>query len=207
MGVKLNKYSIRFVSYILGIISIARFLEEINIYLGPFDQFTLILNSRFFICSFIISAFYSMLVLLSRNKNNLRKDESIIVPVTLIITQILSVVLLSTEFYDFYRFPSRHTYLAFAEFRYASQLSLSIIWAMYAVALVSAGIVRRMRLLRILGILLIGITIVKVFFFDLSELRTIYRIISFIILGLLLLLVSYFYNRFKHRIFGEDGYD
>ncbi len=204
MGVKLNKYSIRFVSYILGIISIARFLEEIYIHLGPFDQFIVILNSRFFICSFIISAFYSMLVLLSRNKINLRENESIIIPGTLIITQILSVVLLSTEFYDFYRFPSRHTYLTFAEFRYASQLSLSIVWATYASALVSMGIVRKMRLLRMLGIFLIGITIAKVFFFDLSELKTIYRITSFVILGLLLLLVSYFYNRFKHRIFGDD---
>ena len=204
IGIKLKKSSVRLVSYILGVISISRFLEEIDLYLGPFDQFTLFLNNRFFVCSFIISAFYCVLVFLSRNRDNLSENETIIIPGTLIITQVLSVVLISTEFYDFYRFPSGHAYLAFAEYRYASQLSLSVIWATYAAGIIGVGIARRLRLLRILGILLIGITIVKVFFFDLSELKTLYRIISFVILGFLLLFVSYFYNRFKHRIFGED---
>jgi uncharacterized membrane protein len=44
----------------------------------------------------------------------------------------------------------------------------------------------------------------KVFLLDLSSLQTFYRIISFVVLGLLLLAVSYGYNRFKHVIFGED---
>ena len=55
-----------------------------------------------------------------------------------------------------------------------------------------------------LGILLLGATVLKVFLVDLSSLQTFYRIISFIVLGLLLLVVSYGYNRFKHFIFGED---
>ncbi len=207
IGIRLNKFPMRVLSYALGVVSIARFIEEVGIHLGPFDKFTLILNSRFLICSFIIAAFYGMLYLLSKNRTGLSKNEEIIMPGTLIITQILSVALLSIEFYDFYRFPFSHRYLAFAEFRYASQLSLSIIWAIYASALVSAGIIKKIRLLRMLGIVLIGITIIKVFFVDLAELKTLYRIISFVILGLLLLTVSYFYNRYKHKIFGEDKHD
>jgi uncharacterized membrane protein len=56
----------------------------------------------------------------------------------------------------------------------------------------------------VLGMLFLGVTVLKVFFIDLSSLETFYRIISFIVLGLLLLAVSYGYNRFKHLIFGED---
>ncbi|MCX5905530.1 MAG: DUF2339 domain-containing protein, partial [Proteobacteria bacterium] len=87
---------------------------------------------------------------------------------------------------------------------YGYQLSLSVLWALYASLLTGAGIIKRLRGARILGILLLGATVLKVFFVDLSELETFYRIISFIVLGLLLLAVSYGYNRFKNIIFGED---
>ncbi len=40
----------------------------------------------------------------------------------------------------------------------------------------------------------------KVFIFDLSALENIYRIISFIGLGVILLLVSFLYTRFKDQI-------
>lgn len=206
-GIRLDKRLLRLVSYALGVLSIARFFVEISPVLGPFDKLMLILNSRFLICGFIIAAFYVMLFLYSRNKEMLIKMEFAVIPGTLIITQLLSVFLLSMEFYDFYRFPSSERYLAFAEFKYARQLSLSIIWAIYASIITGIGIMKRIRILRILGILLIGITVFKVFLFDLSELRTIYRIISFVIPGFLLLIVSYFYNRFKHYIFGEDKND
>jgi len=66
------------------------------------------------------------------------------------------------------------------------------------------GIARRIRGARILGMLLLGITILKVFFVDLSSLQTLYRMVSFIVLGLLLLAVSYSYNRFRNMIFGEE---
>lgn len=205
-GIRLDKRLLRLASYVLGIISIARFFIEVSPVMGPFDKLTLILNSRFLICGFIIAAFYITLFLYSRNKEVLIKTESAVIPGTLIITQFLSVFLLSIEFYDFFKFPSEK-YLAFTEFRYARQLSLSVIWAIYASIITGIGIMKRVRMLRILGILLIGITVFKVFLFDLSELRTGYRIISFVLLGLLLLIVSYFYNRFKHYIFGEGKND
>ena len=46
---------------------------------------------------------------------------------------------------------------------------------------------------------LFGVTTVKVFFFDLAALRQIYRVSSIIVLGLLLLLTSYLYNRSRAR--------
>ena len=175
--------------------------------LFSFERYNLFFNRRFLICSFVIAAFYITLSLLVKNKDNLIKDEpKVIIPGTLIITQFLSVFLLSIEFYDFYKFSAPDRFIALTEFKYARQLSLSIIWALYASVITGIGIVKKIRLLRILGIILIGATIFKVFLIDLSELKTIYRITSFIILGLLLLAVSYLYNRFKHLIFGENKY-
>jgi hypothetical protein len=87
----------------------------------------------------------------------------------------------------------------------AKQLSLSVIWATYACGLFVAGRVRRLRLLRILALALLSLTTLKVFLFDLSSLERIYRIISFIMLGAILLVVSYFYQRSQQRAAAEES--
>ena len=81
----------------------------------------------------------------------------------------------------------------------AKQLSLSVVWALYASGLLVAGRVRRLRLLRVMGLGLLSLTTLKVFFWDLSSLDRVYRIISFIMLGAILLVVSYFYQRSQQR--------
>lgn len=78
----------------------------------------------------------------------------------------------------------------------ARQVTLSIAWAAYAVALLVAGIVARYALARYLAIILFAATIGKVFFVDLAELDRLYRIVSVIGLGVLLLVASYLYQRF-----------
>ena len=81
----------------------------------------------------------------------------------------------------------------------AEQLSLSIVWGLYACGLLIAGRVRRLLLLRVMGLALLSLTILKVFIWDLSALDRVYRIISFIMLGAILLVVSYFYQRSLQR--------
>lgn len=81
----------------------------------------------------------------------------------------------------------------------AKQLSLSVVWGLYASGLLIAGQVRRLRVLRLMGLALLSLTTLKVFIWDLSSLDRIYRIISFIMLGAILLAVSYFYQRSQQR--------
>ena len=45
------------------------------------------------------------------------------------------------------------------------------------------------------ALVLLGVVIVKVFLFDLSFLEAFYRIVSFFLLGLALLLISFYYQR------------
>jgi uncharacterized membrane protein len=82
------------------------------------------------------------------------------------------------------------------------QLALSGVWLLYSIVLIIIGIWQRMPWLRISAMIFFGITILKIFIYDLSFLETLYRIFSFIGLGLILLLVSYLYHRFKSVIFG-----
>lgn len=85
------------------------------------------------------------------------------------------------------------------------QLSLSGVWLLYSIGLMGFGIWRRLRPLRILAIILFGCTILKIFIYDLSFLDTVYRFISFIALGLILLAVSYLYQRYRAIIFGPSS--
>jgi uncharacterized membrane protein len=87
----------------------------------------------------------------------------------------------------------------------AKQLSLSVVWGLYASGLLIAGRVRRLLLLRVMGLALLSLTILKVFIWDLSSLDRIYRIISFIMLGAILLVVSYFYQSSQQKAEEQDS--
>jgi uncharacterized membrane protein len=51
---------------------------------------------------------------------------------------------------------------------------------------------------------LFGITLIKLFFYDIAQLDTIFKTVIFISLGLLLLVISFLYNKYKKRLFGEE---
>ncbi len=76
---------------------------------------------------------------------------------------------------------------------------ISIVWALYAVLLAAAGFVLHARLFRILGITLFFVTAVKVFI-DVWSLGQVYRIISSITFGVLALVISFVYTKWKNRL-------
>jgi uncharacterized membrane protein len=58
--------------------------------------------------------------------------------------------------------------------------------------------------MRFAAIGIFGITILKIFVYDLSFLETLYRIFSFIALGVILLAVSYAYQKYKNIIVAKE---
>jgi uncharacterized membrane protein len=67
------------------------------------------------------------------------------------------------------------------------QMVLSVFWALVGVGTIVVGLRRDIGLVRIAGLALLGLTATKVFLFDLATLTSVYRVISFIALGVLLL--------------------
>ena len=67
-------------------------------------------------------------------------------------------------------------------------------------ALLSAGFALRERILRMQGLALLLTCILKLFVYDLRSLETMYRILSFIALGLIMLCVSWIYTRFREHV-------
>lgn len=84
------------------------------------------------------------------------------------------------------------------------KLGLSILWAVYALFLVILGIRKKTSYLRIAAIVLFAITLIKLLFYDVAGLTTITKTITFISLGVILLIISYLYNRYKHVILTKD---
>jgi len=81
-----------------------------------------------------------------------------------------------------------------------SSIALSIFWLAYGILLISIGIVGRYKLVRLGAMLLLSLAILKLFFYDLWSLGTLYRIISSICLGLALLGISFGYNKYRDKI-------
>jgi uncharacterized membrane protein len=77
----------------------------------------------------------------------------------------------------------------------ARSLTASLLWTLYATALVMSGVRMKAAALRWQGLVLFGITTLKVFFSDLSYLSGLYRIASSIALGVVTLIVSFLYQR------------
>jgi uncharacterized membrane protein len=72
------------------------------------------------------------------------------------------------------------------------QAGLSIVWTLIALGLTITGHLRVRRDLWMVGAALIGVVVVKLFFVDLGNSGSLERIISFIGVGVLLLVVGYF---------------
>ena len=85
------------------------------------------------------------------------------------------------------------------------QLSISGGWVLYSAAMMGFGLWKKVRAIRIAAFVLFGISILKIFIYDLSFLEMLYRIFSFVALGIVLLAVSYAYQRYRHVIFGTEA--
>lgn len=77
---------------------------------------------------------------------------------------------------------------------------LTVAWGAEAALLLLAGLLLRDQGLRVFSLSLFSICIMKVFIYDLGVLSTPYRILSFVLLGILLVAVSWFYTRFRGRV-------
>jgi uncharacterized membrane protein len=83
--------------------------------------------------------------------------------------------------------------------REQGQALLSGLWALTGVGPLVAGLVRDRAALRLGALALLGVTVGKVFLFDLASLTSLYRVASFIALGLLLLGGAFAWQRIRPR--------
>lgn len=83
---------------------------------------------------------------------------------------------------------------------FAQNFSLSFIWLIYSIVLIGIGIILKYKPMRLAAIAFLWIIVLKVFVFDTWNLQQLYRIGSYISLGVILLVIGYLYTRFQERI-------
>ena len=77
---------------------------------------------------------------------------------------------------------------------------LAICWGLLAGVLFTTGLTLRCRPYRLVGLFLLGTSVLHVLFIDVMKLDSLGRILSFITLGLVLLALGFLYNRFQEVI-------
>ena len=87
----------------------------------------------------------------------------------------------------------------------AYRIALSVLWGAYSLLLIVLGIWKKRQILRLGGMGLFAVTLFKLFLYDLAKASTPSRIISFVAIGIILLIISFLYNKYKDVIIGGDA--
>ena len=83
-----------------------------------------------------------------------------------------------------------------------SILGLTLLWGVYGAGLMLAGVLRRWRWVRVAGLALLIVAVVKLFAYDSQELEQAYRVIAFLALGAILVAGGLLYQRYSHAVRG-----
>ena len=136
-----------------------------------------------------------------------REDETAqtISAIAVVALNVLALIAFSREVSDYYLRQMagvrstghqwRGAYLDYHNLEITRDFTYSALWMAYGAMLMIVGFLRRSAFVRWQALILIAVTIVKVFVYDVSQLDRAYRIVSFIVLGALLLAISFVYQR------------
>lgn len=86
----------------------------------------------------------------------------------------------------------------------ATKIGFPVLWGVCSLVLMVLGMRLKMRHLRIISLSLFFITLVKLFLFDIREVSEGGKIVAFISLGILLLVVSFMYQKLKVLILEDN---
>jgi uncharacterized membrane protein len=160
------------------------------------SPYVVVANARLMSSIVIIALLYG-LACLYRNTSNAEEGRDLPSTVLWLLANALTLTLLTSEITAYWHLQDRRhvsTFLS-ANSHFAREMMLSITWAGYATLLVVVGLSRKYAPIRYFAMTVFAVTIVKVFAIDLAELDRLYRVLSVMGLGVMLLMTSYLYQR------------
>ena len=116
------------------------------------------------------------------------------VGLAIIVVLFAAFTLETLSFYQFREETTGRDYYA------PQQFALSLVWSIYSLALLGLGIWKRMLPARLAALVIFALTLIKVVFVDFWLIDKLYRIISAIAFGAILVYVSYLYQRHREKI-------
>jgi len=162
----------------------------------PRDWGLVALNPRFLASLAAVLLVFAYGIAIDRARSIVRPDEIRAVPIFLWAGTVLLFILLSIEIHGYFRRiieDPRHA-------RWVAQMALSILWGAYASVLLILGFARNWRPVRLAALGLFGLTAAKLVIVDLASLDQMYRVLSFLAIGLLMIVGAYLYHRAEKRL-------
>ena len=166
-------------------------LSAIRLLIFPLPAAQFLFNQRFAAYAVLILCFGVILYAAREKSSSVSGEELSALGVFAVSINVFALIALSLELWDHF---GSHAGLGI-DSGLAQHLALSLLWTAYASGLIALGVSRESALLRWQALILFGLVVVKVFIYDSSFLERFYRIVSFFILGLVLLTVSFLYQR------------
>lgn len=199
LAVKLERRSLAAGGYALLLVSILKFLLHdysevfhVNVVDGFSIRagYTYLIFERYVTTALLLISTASAGMLAGRARLNIRVVERGDAPLVFLAFGIVLFIALTVEISSFF-----YAYLLQARFA-----AISVLWTLFSVGLMLTGFRQNSAAVRKTSFGLFLVVALKVFMFDMANISTPYRIISFIILGLVLVGTSYLYHRYKDRI-------
>ena len=186
----------------LGLLSVAALkllgFDAFNVDLDPLS-FIPVLNIRFLAFAIVLALVSALAFWFGRVRGRLAQEEAYVFQNLVIAANMVALWTLSQEvihFFDSLGVKNDDTYIN------STHLTLTVLWAVYAMGTIGAGIAARSRLIRLSGIGLLVIPVAKLFVFDVFLLDMEYRVAAFLTLGVLLLAMGLVYQRYSRAVRG-----
>ena len=162
-------------------------------------SFTVVLNPLFLTFVTVLAVLAAAAYLYRRAQSQLSEWEEQVLKYLLVAVNLVALWALSHEIITY--FESREALLSVDQLN-AMHLSLTVLWTVYAIAIIAAGIARQAGEIRLAGIALLALPMAKLFVYDVFLLEQGYRVAAFITLGILLLGTGLAYQRYSHAVRG-----
>jgi len=109
---------------------------------------------------------------------------------------VLAFLIVNIEIADYFSAPGATTLTFQFSGNFARDMSYSIAWALFALLLLIVGIRKRTVPARYASLALLGVTVLKLFFHDLSRLDQLYRVGAFVVVAVIAIVASFLYQGF-----------
>ena len=190
LSLRLEEVVIRFAGSAVSLLALGRLLFYDTQRLSGIGS-GILHDTRLLVFGALILAAYAIAYLYNKNKDEFENYDAYIKYVNgayVIAAILLTTLLIWLEVWD----------LPLAQ--NAKNLWISIGFIIHAIIILIAGFAKQVKFFRVMGLALLGLAIIKVFLYDLSNMETGYRIISFIVLGIITLLAAFLYTKFKQYL-------
>jgi uncharacterized membrane protein len=151
------------------------------------------LDLRVLSAAVIVGVLWGVVTFMGHHRDQMTIDENdTIVPTLALIAHSVALWVVSVEVIDYMATTS-----ALGE---AERVALSLVWLGYGLVVLVWGVACRSALARTISLVVLGLAALKIFIYDTTALPDLYRFISFLVLGVILLGVGYVYHRYNERI-------